>query len=108
MDLKGLRSARHQSALTQRELGELAGVSQPTIIGIELGRRLARPSTVRKLAKALGVAPAALAIAPPTDAELAHAREVVAMGHVIGGRQGSDPTKWAVDLLAAHGEAPER
>ncbi len=82
MDLTGLRSARHQAALTQRELGELAGVSQPTIIGIEHGRRKARPSTARKLARALGVTPAALMTPPNVDGGFG--------GQLVGGRQRSN------------------
>jgi DNA-binding XRE family transcriptional regulator len=51
--LPGLRQARQRSGLTQRELGELAGVSKGTIFELEVGRRGAYPRTVRRLAKAL-------------------------------------------------------
>jgi transcriptional regulator with XRE-family HTH domain len=40
-------------ALTQRELGELAGIGKGTIWELEVGRRGAYPRTVRRLAKAL-------------------------------------------------------
>lgn len=46
--------------LTQRELGELAGVSRDAIARLETTDRSALPSTGRKLAKALGVPPAEL------------------------------------------------
>ena len=47
-------------ALTLRELAEASGVDHTTIWQLEAGRRGARPSTVRKLAAALGVQPADL------------------------------------------------
>ena len=51
--LPGLRAARQRSALTQRELSELAGVGKGTISELETGQRGAYPRTVRRLAKAL-------------------------------------------------------
>jgi DNA-binding XRE family transcriptional regulator len=51
--LPGLRAARQRAALTQRELGELAGASKGTIWELEVGRRGAYPRTVRRLARAL-------------------------------------------------------
>ena len=51
--LPGLRQARQKSGLTQRELGELAGVGKGTVFELEVGRRGAYPRTVRRLAKAL-------------------------------------------------------
>ena len=52
-----LRELRLRRALTLRELGALSGVAYDTIHGIETGKHQPRPSTVRKLADALGVAP---------------------------------------------------
>ncbi|MCA9877558.1 MAG: helix-turn-helix transcriptional regulator [Thermomicrobiales bacterium] len=52
-----LREVRLRRALTLRELGALAGVSYDSIHGIETGKQQPRPSTVRKLADALGVSP---------------------------------------------------
>ncbi len=46
---------RERRALTLRELSEMSGVAADTINQIELGHRKARPSTLRKLAKALEV-----------------------------------------------------
>jgi transcriptional regulator with XRE-family HTH domain len=51
--LPGLRQARQRSGLTQRELGELAGIGKGTIWELEVGRRGAYPRTVRRLAEAL-------------------------------------------------------
>ena len=54
-----LRDVRHRIALSQEELAERSGVARSTIIKLEAGRD-AWPSTVRKLAAALGVKPADL------------------------------------------------
>jgi transcriptional regulator with XRE-family HTH domain len=50
-----LAELRERRALTLRELGEMSGVAADTINQIELGHRKARPSTLRKLARALDV-----------------------------------------------------
>jgi DNA-binding XRE family transcriptional regulator len=52
--LPGLRQARQRSGLTQRQLGELAGVGKGTVFELEVGRRGAYPRTTRRLAEALG------------------------------------------------------
>ena len=51
-----LKGTRDQKVRTQRELAEVAGVSQTTIVQLENKNSSARFSTVRKLAEALGVA----------------------------------------------------
>jgi transcriptional regulator with XRE-family HTH domain len=58
--LPGLRAARRRAALSQRRLAELAGVSANTVRLLEGGQRGSYPVTARKLARALGVAPAEL------------------------------------------------
>ena len=58
--LPRLRDVRERFAVTQQELASKSGVAKSTIIDIELGRTQARIPTVRKLAEALGVEPAAL------------------------------------------------
>jgi DNA-binding XRE family transcriptional regulator len=50
-----LRTHRLRQGLTQRELGEKAGLTQVTISKLESGHQAARPSTLRKLARALKV-----------------------------------------------------
>jgi transcriptional regulator with XRE-family HTH domain len=50
-----LAELRERRALTLRELGEMSGVAADTINQIELGHRKPRPSTLRKLARALEV-----------------------------------------------------
>ena len=52
-----LRELRLRRALTLRELGVQSGVAYDSINAIELGRQQPRPSTVRRLAEALGVSP---------------------------------------------------
>jgi len=50
-----LAELRERRALTLRELSEVSGVAADTINQIELGHRKPRPSTLRKLARALEV-----------------------------------------------------
>ena len=57
----GLRDLRAERVLSQKELATKAGVSNRTIVDIEAGRVRPHPATLRKLARALGVRPAALA-----------------------------------------------
>ena len=52
-----LRRLRAENALTLRALAEISSVSYDTINKLELGRRPAHASTIRKLANALGVEP---------------------------------------------------
>jgi transcriptional regulator with XRE-family HTH domain len=56
-----LRILREHRALSLRELAKMSGVSHVAISQIERGERRARPSTIRKLANALGVEPSTLA-----------------------------------------------
>jgi transcriptional regulator with XRE-family HTH domain len=58
--LPHLASHRRRRGLTQRQLGELAGVAHTTVQQLESLSRGAYPQTVRKLAIALGVEPADL------------------------------------------------
>jgi transcriptional regulator with XRE-family HTH domain len=62
VNVKRLRELRQLRALTLRELGELAEVSYATIWRIENGHKDARPSTIRKLARALEVETAELVV----------------------------------------------
>ena len=52
-----LRELRVERALSLRALGERSGVAYDTINKLELGRRPAHASTIRRLADALGVEP---------------------------------------------------
>ncbi len=65
-----LEQARRQKVWTQEELATAAGVPVVTISRIENGHTEApRPSTIRKLASALGVAPAWLLFGEESQAE---------------------------------------
>src|SRR5829696_4128580 len=50
-----LRSLRERAALTQEDLAKLSGVARATIADLETGKRPARPSTLRKVARGLDV-----------------------------------------------------
>ena len=63
-----LRELRRRRVLTLRELEEESGVSYNTIWRLENGYTDARPSTIRKLAKALGVEPEDLIVVESDDA----------------------------------------
>ena len=52
-----LKEWRRRRALTQRELANLAGLTQSTVALIEVGRQAPRPTTIRRLARALKVRP---------------------------------------------------
>ena len=60
IDAAALRRLREGQPLTVRELAERSGVSYNTITMLENRHRTANPSTVRKLAAALGVEPGEL------------------------------------------------
>ena len=52
--MEALRELRRRKGLSQKDLADDSGVGQDTISGIECGRHEPRPSTLRKLAEALG------------------------------------------------------
>jgi transcriptional regulator with XRE-family HTH domain len=55
--LPGLAVHRRRRCLTQRQLGQLAGVAHTTVQRLESLKRGAYPQTMQKLATALGIAP---------------------------------------------------
>ena len=55
--LARLKLVRERKALTQQQLADKASVSRVTVSRLESGRDEALPTTVRKLAEALGVEP---------------------------------------------------
>ncbi len=55
-----LRELRERRLLTQRELAAKAGLTDVAISRLETGKTRPRFSTIKKLAAALGVTPAAL------------------------------------------------
>lgn len=60
VSLPRLKEIRQIRALSQRELSKLSGVSRVTIVRLEAGGEDPFPTTVRRLADALGVEPAEL------------------------------------------------
>ena len=74
-----LKQLREEAVLTVHELAEASGVSDDTISKIENGQRVARPSTLRKLASALNVGPQELRRPAKTE-ELAVAGKPEAPG----------------------------
>jgi transcriptional regulator with XRE-family HTH domain len=59
-----VRTLRLAHALTQQELADKAGLSRHAIMRIEADSRTAWPSTVRKIAAALGVHPIDITFGP--------------------------------------------
>jgi DNA-binding XRE family transcriptional regulator len=57
-----IEEVRKRQVVSQMELAERSGVARSTIIAIEAGAVDPRPSTVKKLARALGVEPSELVI----------------------------------------------
>jgi transcriptional regulator with XRE-family HTH domain len=58
--LTRLKPIRERRALTQQQLAELAQINRVSLARLETGQSEARPTTVRKLADALGVDPGEL------------------------------------------------
>ena len=57
-----VRTLRLQRALSQQELALRAGLSRQVIAGVERGLHMARPHSIRKIARALGVRVAELTL----------------------------------------------
>lgn len=55
-----IRRIRQERALSVRELARLSGLSRTTVTEVERGLKTPYPSTIRKLAAALGVTPVEL------------------------------------------------
>jgi transcriptional regulator with XRE-family HTH domain len=72
LNAMGLRELREARVLSQRDLAKLAHVSPKTILDIEQNRIRPQPATIRKVAAALGMEPAALAaeLRPPRQTQL--------------------------------------
>jgi transcriptional regulator with XRE-family HTH domain len=57
VDVQKLKNLREDRVLSQRELARMANLAYGTVWRIENGYPEARPSTIRRLAAALGVEP---------------------------------------------------
>lgn len=58
--MERLRALREDRLMTQAELAARCGLTTATVSRLEKGRHRARPSTVRRVAEALGVEPKTL------------------------------------------------
>jgi transcriptional regulator with XRE-family HTH domain len=57
VDVSIMKALRQERVLSQRELANLAGLTQMRVWRLENGYRDALPGTIRKLAQVLGVEP---------------------------------------------------
>jgi transcriptional regulator with XRE-family HTH domain len=112
-----LAELRERRALTLRELAQMSGVAADTINQIELGHRKARPSTLRKLARALEIdvqefyAEPALpkAEAPREAGQLDHDHAAMLLQALENARKVSQPLIEQDDqTIAAYRQALER
>jgi transcriptional regulator with XRE-family HTH domain len=60
VDVARLKALREENVLSQRELARMAGLTQMTVWRLENGYCDARPGTIRKIARILGVKPGEL------------------------------------------------
>jgi transcriptional regulator with XRE-family HTH domain len=93
--LPGLALHRRRRGLTQRQLGELAGVAHTTVQKLESLSRGAYPHTLRKLAIALGVEPGDLVGGDRRRAPRRHA--------LLAAREGPTPRSHVLCLLTLLG-----
>src|SRR5215212_12002704 len=75
-DVPQLKPIREDQGWSQRDLAARSGVAQNTISQLERGERKAMPSTVHKLADALGVDPPVLMAEARIDAYMSHEQAV--------------------------------
>lgn len=78
-----IRQARMSAGLTQKELGNRAGIAEPTIGRYELGKLNPKPATLKKIAAALGIEWYELiSNSPDEQAEIAKEQMRQAIGRV--------------------------
>lgn len=66
-----IRLFRERRGMTQRQLGEAAGILEATVRKYEIGQRNPKPDQIAKIAEALGVTPNALSpVQIETDADI--------------------------------------
>jgi transcriptional regulator with XRE-family HTH domain len=94
---KRIRFFRERRGLTQRQLGEAAGILEATIRKYEIGQRNPKPDQIAKIADALGVTPNALApVQIETDADVISL--ILAIDDLIGIRfDGKKDSKGKID-----------
>ena len=87
--MNAIRSLRSKAGLTQSELAEAGGTSQPTIAAYEAGRKSPRLDTVQRLAESVGFA-ATMQYGPPLTRE---ERRSVALHTAIARKLEADPVR---------------
>jgi transcriptional regulator with XRE-family HTH domain len=96
-----LREWREARALTQVELAELANVSSRSVAGYEAGAG-ARPPTVRKLAKVLGIEVADLREDPDSPkAEAPHSQQLT-LNELLAEERRAEATIWESEHLKSY------
>jgi DNA-binding XRE family transcriptional regulator len=101
--LTRLKDVRLRKALTQQQLAERAGVNRVTIARIELGTDEPFPTTVRRVADALGVEPEEL-LEPVTGSEPNGARGASGPDITLGSRIAIVEADAVHQMLRAHPE----
>lgn len=109
VELKGLRPLRRSRGMRQEDLAEAIGSDQYSVSQWERGIRSPRPTTIRKLAEALGVEPQDLFIEQPLTAPLAEPAPVEEVAALLRSRGGSEiliVDEEAFEALAAATDIP--
>ncbi len=88
--MKGLKTLRRSRGMTQEDLARAAGFDQYSVSQWERGRRSPRPTTVRKLAEALGVEPQDLFVEQPLLVPLAEPAPAEDVAEFLRSRCGND------------------
>ena len=101
MALTRLKQLREEAVLTVHELAEASGVSDDTISKIENGQRVARPNTLRKLARALNVSPQELRRPAKTE-------ELAGAGKAEAPREAGPPGEGGAKDVLIRGEVSPR
>lgn len=83
-----IRKYRKIAGLTQKELGEDCGMSEPAIRNYELGNRTPSDEQINRIAKSLGIAPQAL-----MPHEMESARDALGALFELGDQFGLTPQK---------------
>ncbi len=90
VELKGLRALRRSRGMRQEDLAEAIGSDQYSVSQWERGVRSPRPTTIKRLADALGVEPQDLFAERPLAAPLAEPAPVEDVAALLRSRCGND------------------
>lgn len=79
-----IKQLRQDADLTQKELAQMVGISEPAIRNFELGNRTPKPAHLEKIAMALQVDPTALGISANADTPFGAMHALFKMQEVFG------------------------